>query len=197
MKIISILLLLASLIQAANHTNMYTHDASDQSKKMTVSIDMTVCSVTMGAYHGLYVKAYQGNEKHRTCEELAPLFEHVTIEPYRTGKRKSGNAGSVSFGKKSHQCHIELSKKDGKLVGIPYGEKTICAGIRSEGTIVLKKNAKKQEEPKVPYEIKIFKYGSPHGTGQSFPSKAQCEKEKATLSKVNAGLDYSYKCVKK
>ena len=53
------------------------------------------------------------------------------------------------------------------------------------------------KEDKVETVLKIFKYGLPHATGQSFPSQSQCEKEQIRLSKANAGLDYSYKCVKK
>ena len=66
-----------------------------------------------------------------------------------------------------------------------------------------KKKSKKPREPKTPKEdksatvLKILKYGSPHAIGQSFPSLSQCEEEKARLNKANAGLDYSYKCVKK
>ena len=175
----------------------YTVDATDQSQPKKLSIHMIVCHATFGTHHGLYIKSYEENEKHRTCKELAPQFKHVTINPYSSSKRKSGNAGSIGFGKKPHQCYIELSNINGKLIGTPYGDKAVCSGIRSEGTIVLEKNKKKKEEPKVPHIVKIFKYGSPHATGQSFPSSSQCEEERARLSKANAGLDYSYKCVKK
>ncbi len=179
----------------------YTVDATDQSKPIKLSIHMTICHAIFGTHHGLYIKSYRGNKKHRTCEELAPQFEHVTINPYRTSKRKSGNAGSIGFGKKPQQCHLELDNVNGKVTGTPYGDKGVCSGIRSEGTIVLEKNEKqkpqKKEESAVSYVLKILKYGSPHGTGRSFTSQSQCKKEQARLSKVNAGLDYSYKCVKK
>ena len=45
--------------------------------------------------------------------------------------------------------------------------------------------------------LKIFKYGSPHGIGNSFSSMRSCEREQARLTKVNMGLDFSYECVKK
>ena len=45
--------------------------------------------------------------------------------------------------------------------------------------------------------LKIYKYGSPHGIGNTFPSKESCEQSQAKLTKENAGLDYTYKCVKK
>ncbi len=192
-RLVLVLFLLAPIVQAKD----YTVDASDQSKKTAFSIYMTICHATFGTHHGLYIKSYQGNVRHETCVELAPLFEHVVINPYSASKRKSGNAGSVGFGKIPNQCHIELDNVNGKLTGTPYGDKSVCAGIRSEGTIVLKKNEKQKEEPKVPHIIKILKYGSPHGSGRSFPSQSECEEEKVKLSKANAGLDYSYKCVKK
>ena len=191
------LLLLASITQAKD----YTVDATDQSKHIKISIPMTICDATLGTYYGLYIKSYQRDEKHRTCEELAPQFEHVIINPYSTSKRKSGNAGSIGFGKKPKQCHLELDNIDGKVTGTLYGDKDVCSGIRSEGTIVLEKNEKqkpsKKEEPAVSYVLKIHKYGGTHGTGRSFTSQSQCEIEKAKLSNANAGLDYSYHCVKK
>jgi len=55
----------------------------------------------------------------------------------------------------------------------------------------------KKQIPDVPYVVKILKYGSPHGTGKTFSSKALCEQEQAKLNKANAGLDYSYVCVKR
>lgn len=55
----------------------------------------------------------------------------------------------------------------------------------------------KKKMPDVPYIVKILKYGSPNGTGRTFPSKGLCQEEQARLSKANAGLDYSYVCVKK
>ena len=192
-RIVLVLFLVASIMQAKD----YTYDATDQAKPIKLSIHMTICHAIFGTAHGLYIKSYLGNEKHRTCEELAPQFEHVTSNPYLTSKRKSGNAGSIGFGKKPQQCHLELDNAKGKVTGTPYGDKTACSGIRSEGTIVLQKNEKQKEAPKVPHVIKILKYGSPHGSGRSFPSQSQCEKEKTRLSKANAGLDYSYKCVKK
>ena len=42
--------------------------------------------------------------------------------------------------------------------------------------------------------IQILKYGSSHGWGRRFSSIKACEKETAKLTKVNAGLDYSYIC---
>ena len=192
-RIVLALLLIGSIMQAKD----YTIDASDKSKPIKLSIHMTICHAVFGIHNGLYIKSYQKNEKHKTCEELSPQFEYVTINPYSSSKRKSGNAGSIGFGKKPHLCSLELSNVNGKVTGTPYGDKAVCSGIRSEGTIILKKNAKQKEEPKVPHVIKILKYGSPHGSGRSFPSQGECEREKAKLSKANAGLDYSYKCVKK
>ena len=45
--------------------------------------------------------------------------------------------------------------------------------------------------------LKIYKYGSPHGIGNTFPSKESCEQTQVKLTKENAGLDYTYKCIKK
>ncbi len=42
--------------------------------------------------------------------------------------------------------------------------------------------------------IQILKYNSPHGWGNLFSSIEACEREKAKLTKANAGLDYSYVC---
>ncbi len=139
MKIISILLLLVSLIPAKDYIDMYANDASDQSKKKIISVKLTVCGVSFGTHHGLYIKTYQRNEKYRTCEELAPLFGHVTISPYSTNKKKSGNDGSIGFGKKPHQCHVELDNVNGKLTGIPYGDKAVCSGINPKKSILQSK----------------------------------------------------------
>lgn len=56
--------------------------------------------------------------------------------------------------------------------------------------------AKIKEENEVTV-LKIFKYGGPHGTGGTFPSRQSCERTQAKLTKENAGLDYTYKCIKK
>ena len=191
------LMMVMSMVLAKEPIDYAKYDATDQSKPIKLSIHMTICHAVFGTHHGLYIKSYRGNEKHRTCEELASQFEHVTINPYSTSKRKSGNAGSVGFGKRPQHCHLELNNINGKVAGTPYGDKGVCSEIRSEGTIVLVKNEKQKEEPKVSHIIKILKYGSPHGSGRSFPSQSECEEEKVKLSKANAGLDYSYKCVKK
>jgi hypothetical protein len=71
-----------------------------------------------------------------------------------------------------------------------------CEKIKEKKLKKLKKHTVPKED-KVETVLKIFKYGSPHATGQSFPSRSQCEKEQIRLSKENAGLDYSYKCVRK
>lgn len=42
--------------------------------------------------------------------------------------------------------------------------------------------------------IQILKYNGPHGWGKHFSSIEACEKEAAKLTKVTAGLDYSYIC---
>ncbi len=200
-KIVSILLLLISLVSAKNHADMYTHDVSDVSKEKSFSIDMTFCSATFGTHHGLYLKLYQAHETKRTCKELAPLFKNVIVKPYHAGKRKAGKAGSIGFGEKPNQCQIELEFNDGQMTGTPYGDKTVCSDIRSEGTIVLqehtKKTAPKKEVVDAPYVMQILKYGSPHGIGQTFPSKILCDAAQVRLSKENAGLDYTYKCAKK
>lgn len=190
MKIISILLLLVSLVSAK------TYDATDSSKSVMISVPMVVCGVALGTKHGLYVNAYQEDERSFTCKELAPLFREVTVLPYSAGKKKSGNVGSIGFGKKPNHCSLQLSKTNGELTGIPYGNKSTCSSIRTGATALLWEDTKKKE-PKVPHVVKILKYGSPHGSGRSFPSQNECEQEKAKLSKANAGLDYSYKCVKR
>jgi len=57
-------------------------------------------------------------------------------------------------------------------------------------------DAKIKEENQITV-LKIFKYGGPHGTGGTFPSRQSCAQVQAKLTKVNAGLDYTYKCIKK
>ena len=42
--------------------------------------------------------------------------------------------------------------------------------------------------------IQILKYNSPYSWGNHFSSIESCEKETVKLTKVNAGLDYSYIC---
>lgn len=57
-------------------------------------------------------------------------------------------------------------------------------------------DAKIKEENEITV-LKILKYGGPHGTGGTFPSRQSCEQAQAKLTKENAGLDYTYRCVKK
>ena len=42
--------------------------------------------------------------------------------------------------------------------------------------------------------IRIYQYGSPSGVGRHFSSVSACEKERAKLTKVNKGTDYTYNC---
>lgn len=200
-RVVLIVVMIMSIALAREPIDYAKTDASDMAKSKIVSIQMTICDATLGGHHGLYVKTYQSGEKYPTCKELAPLFDTVTVMPYSADKRKSGNAGSIGFGNKPKHCSLELTKTNGKLTGIPYGNKDACERIKAGGTIVLSENTKQKEDkkqvPDTPYVVKILKYDSPHGTGRSFPSKSQCEKEQARLSKANAGLDYSYKCVKR
>jgi len=200
-KFVWVLLLLPFMLLATNYNDMSKYDASGTAKKKNFSIDMIICSATFGTHHGLYLKLYQAHETKRTCKELAPLFKNVIVKPYHAGKRKAGKAGSIGFGEKPNQCQIELEFNDGQMIGTPYGDKTVCSDIRSEGTIVLqehtKKTAPKKEIVDAPYVMQILKYGSPHGIGQTFPSKILCDAAQVRLSKENAGLDYTYKCAKK
>ena len=170
-------------------------------KKKSFTIDMVVCGATFGTRHGLYIKQFKGKESHKTCTELAPLLNHLIVKPYGGEKRISGTDGSLGFGKIPNQCYIELNTVNGEMVGTPYGNKAECAGIRSEGTIVLEKEKKQTPKKKkvvdAPYVMKILKYGSPHGIGQTFLSKSQCDVAQVRLSKENAGLDYTYKCAEK
>jgi hypothetical protein len=57
-------------------------------------------------------------------------------------------------------------------------------------------NPKKQEENQITVLV-IYQYGSPYSRGKTFPSRKSCEQEQKQLTKKNAGLDYTYKCVKK
>ena len=189
------LMMIMSMVLAKEPIDYAKYDVSDQSKKTAFSIYMTICHATFDAHHGLYIKSYQGNVRHESCEELAPRFKHLIIKPYAGEERISGAEGSMGFGKIPNQCYIELDVVNGEMVGTPYGNKAECSGIRSNGTVVLKKPKKKIVD--APYVMQISKYGSPHGIGQTFLSKSQCDVAQVRLSKENAGLDYSYKCTKK
>ena len=45
-----------------------------------------------------------------------------------------------------------------------------------------------------PIRIQIFKYGYPHGWGQSFSSIERCYEKKRMLERQNKGSDYTYEC---
>lgn len=45
--------------------------------------------------------------------------------------------------------------------------------------------------------IRIYKYGSPNGYGESFSSMSACERKRVKLTKSHTGSDYTYKCEKK
>ena len=200
-KFVWVLFILPFMLLATNYNDMSKYDVSDTAKKKSFSIDMIICSATFGTHHGLYIRQYKGDEKHKTCVEFSPRFKHLIIKPYAGEKRISGAEGSMGFGKIPNQCYIELSVVNGQMTGTPYGNKGECAGIRSDGTVVLEKPKKQTPKKKkvvdAPYVMQILKYGSSHGIGQSFPSKSQCDVAQVRLSKENAGLDYTYKCVKK
>ena len=83
---------------------------------------------------------------------------------------------------------------------------TLDVEIKPSGKVVVDtKNAKisngspdiKSKEENQTTILKIFKYGSPHGIGNTYPSRQSCEQVQAKLTKENTGLDYTYKCIKK
>lgn len=45
--------------------------------------------------------------------------------------------------------------------------------------------------------LKIYKYGSSAGYGQTFSSMSACEKERVKLIKSHKGTDYTYECESK
>ena len=57
-------------------------------------------------------------------------------------------------------------------------------------------DSKSKEENQITV-LKIYKYGSPHGIGNTYPSRQNCEQAQVKLTNENAGLDYTYKCIKK
>ncbi len=95
-----------------------------------------------------------------------------------------------------------LDPKTGEHISLSDMPITKCVKDDYEKTKKPKqtKKPKKTEKPdddKVETFLQILKYGHPHGIGQSFSSMSQCTQEQARLTKENAGLDYSYKCMKK
>jgi hypothetical protein len=208
-KKISMLFMLPFMLLSVDFHNMEKYDMSDRAKQKTITIPTTMCIATFGKYRGMYLKLYQDQERRKTCKELAPLFKHLTIMPYQAGKRKPGTAGNISFDEPPYQCYIELTYANRQLTGIPYGDKALCSSIRSQGTAVLEDRIKKKPAKKVQkqipkkkelvegaYAIHILKYGQPHGIGQTFSSHKACEAARVHLTQENAGLDYTYTCMK-
>ena len=83
---------------------------------------------------------------------------------------------------------------------------TLGVEIKPSGKVIVDtKNAKisngspdiQSKEENQTTILKIFKYGSPHGIGNTYPSRQSCEQAQVKLTKQNAGLDYTYKCIKK
>jgi len=195
--------MLPFMLLSVDFHNMEKYDMSDRAKQKTITIPTTMCIATFGKYRGMYLKLYQDQERRKTCKELAPLFKHLTIMPYQAGKRKHGTAGNISFDEPPYQCYIELTYANRQLTGIPYGDKALCTSIRSQGTAVLEDRIKKKPAKKVQkefaeeaYTIHILKYGQPHGIGQTFSSHKACEAARVHLTQENAGLDYTYTCMK-
>ncbi len=93
----------------------------------------------------------------------------------------------------------KLDKETGKYVPRRGRPESKCVKVEE-------KKPNKPKAPKAPKEIKedktptilqIYKYGGAHGMGGSFPSMSSCMEKQRSLTKANAGLDYSYKCIEK
>ena len=196
----SLLIILAvfSLSFAKTPIDFSKSDATDRAKHYTRSFRSfpgIFCSVSIGTYHGLYTRMFSSKSKAKSCVSVSKDFHTLSLTHFHSAKSVSGNAGSLTFGKKPpHQCKIALTLEHGKLTGTPYGDKALCESIRAEGKplILFKKKVVPQ-----PHILKILKYGAPHATGKTYPSKAECNKAKIHLSQENAGLDYTYICKKK
>ena len=130
----------------------------------------------------LFFMTVYGNQGFTTQQKLCPKGEHRIIT-----------------------INAKWDKETGKYVPLRGRPKSKCVKI-DENKInkpkVLTKSTEQIEreetkEDKKPIVLQIFKYGSSYGMGSSFSYMSSCTEEQKRLTKENALLDYSYKCVKK
>jgi len=93
----------------------------------------------------------------------------------------------------------KLDKKTGNYVPNRARPESKCVKVDEKKPDKPKapKEPEETKEDKIPTVLQIFKYGGSHGMGGSFPSMSSCMEEQKRLTKENAGLDYSYKCIEK
>ncbi len=124
----------------------------------------------------LFALTAYGNQGFTTYQKLCPKGEHWIITVGAKLDKKTGNY-VPNRGRPESKC-VKVDEKKPDKPKAP-------------------KEPEEIKEDKIPTVLQIFKYGGSHGMGSSFPSMSSCMEEQKRLTKENAGLDYSYKCVKK
>ena len=124
----------------------------------------------------LFTLMAYGNQGFTSHQKLCPKGEHWVVK-----------------------ARMKLDKKTGKYVSSGDRPESKCVKVDEKKPNKPKapKEPEEIKEDKIPTVLQIYKYGGSHGMGGSFPSMSSCMEKKRKLTKANAGLDYSYKCVKK